>query len=304
MSVGVVIGRFQVDSLHNGHRFLIDKAMSSHKAVLIFIGCSPRQGKSDPMNFIVRERMIRAEYPSAWILPLKDAPTDEEWSGQIDTAIKDMFGATTKDVVLYGGRDSFVPHYKGIHKAIEIESDISYMSGTTLRDDIGKVVRTSADFRAGIIYHSQNTPARPVICADIAAVRPAGSHRYEVLMGRKKWDTDGWRLPGGKVDLTDTSLELAAKRELLEETDISVEGTLQYLGSDVLRDWRDGGKADVVYMVTTFLAHGPLGVPKAGSDLEELRWVPAEEVLFHSKPAHKVQMARVFNALGSIDVAT
>lgn len=277
MDIGVVIGRFQVDTLHEGHRFLINKASSSHKNLMIFIGVSPREGISDPLGFRVRERMIRSEYPEACILPLYDKPTDEEWSEQIDQNLKLMFGEG-RAAVLYGGRDSFVPHYKGKHSAIEVDSGISYMSGTKQREDIGKVVRSSPDFRAGIIYHSQNIPSRPVMCADIAAVRLIDG-KYEVLMGKKSWDKDGYRLPGGKVECDDASLEAAARREMLEETGLSIEGDLVYLSSDIIRDWRDGNKKDVVYMTATFVAYATVGTPIPGSDLVELKWIPIEYAL-------------------------
>ena len=52
MEVGCVIGRFQVETLHEGHRYLINEAFRHHKKVIIFVGCPPISGtKYDPLDF-------------------------------------------------------------------------------------------------------------------------------------------------------------------------------------------------------------------------------------------------------------
>ena len=38
--VGVIIGRFQVNKLHPGHRSLINYALDNHKKVIILLGVS------------------------------------------------------------------------------------------------------------------------------------------------------------------------------------------------------------------------------------------------------------------------
>jgi bifunctional NMN adenylyltransferase/nudix hydrolase len=293
MDVGVVVGRFQVDKLHEGHVFLINRALANHRKVIVFIGVSPRAGKADPLDYPTRERMVRAEFPEVWVLPLKDQGTDQKWSANLDEQVDTLFPGSK--AVLYGGRDSFVPHYVGKHQAIEVDSGISYMSGTQLREDIGKVVRTSPEFRAGIIYHSQSTVPRPVICCDIAVVKQALPEPF-ILMGKKDWDV-GFRLPGGKVEITDKSLEMAARRELIEETNVGIEGKLTFLGSDVIRDWRDGGKDDVIYMSAVYLGWYTFGsgTPKAGSDLAILEWIPLSKALELSNKTGQVQVQRILD---------
>ena len=167
MNVGVVIGRFQVESLHNGHRFLIDNALKNHRKVVVFVGVSPISlTRYDPLDYPTRERMIRQEFPDVIILPLHDRNSDEVWSKQVDDMIKTVV-PNVSSAVLYGGRDSFIPHYKGQYSTLQVESEIAYQSGTEQRKEIGKVIRSSHDFRAGIIYATQNTFPGAKMAVDI-----------------------------------------------------------------------------------------------------------------------------------------
>lgn len=275
MEVGVIIGRFQVDELHEGHKFLIQRAITTHHKVIVFIGCSPRPySQKNPLDYPTRERMIRAAFPTVTVMPLRDMASDVEWSKQVD----DLIGVVAPygKAVMLGGRDSFVPHYVGKHKAIEIDSPIAYQSGTQRRLELGKIVRESSDFRAGSIYHSQNNPIRPIMGVDIAIISYHPSRTSAViLMGRKTWDSAGlWRFPGGKLEVEDVSLEQAAKRELKEETDVLVESPLTYLGSFQISDWRDKDQKDLTYMSALFVVEYEESCAGAcpQSDLVTLEW--------------------------------
>ena len=52
---GVVIGRFQVPSLHAGHINLLEVA-SNHQRLIVLVGCHPfGQSKNHPLDYAARE---------------------------------------------------------------------------------------------------------------------------------------------------------------------------------------------------------------------------------------------------------
>lgn len=298
--VGVVIGRFQVETLHEGHRYLINEAFRHHKKVIIFVGCSPILGtKYDPLDFPTRERMLRAEYPDAIILPQHDKLSDEEWSKALDTQIRGIVPNLT-GAKLYGGRGSFQPHYKGQFTVVEVNSGIEYRSGTSQRNDIGKVVRSSPDFRAGIIYSTQNAFPYVKACVDIACVNThdAGGKTLAdpfILLGRKASENK-WRLPGGMVDKGET-LEEAASREFREETGLIAEiGKLRYIGSYSVSDWRFKNAGEIGLLTSLFIVEHLWGAPKGSDDLVETKWCPLSTAEDEVVKGHKTLIAAVKKA--------
>jgi bifunctional NMN adenylyltransferase/nudix hydrolase len=115
INYGVIVGRFQVNSLHAGHLELFRQVSEKHDRVIVFIGV-PRTvpTKRNPLDFETRKKMIQADYPDFVILPLRDEKHDNYWSNRLDDSIASVT-QFTGDVTLYGGRDSFVPHYYGTH---------------------------------------------------------------------------------------------------------------------------------------------------------------------------------------------
>ncbi len=312
MEVGCVIGRFQVETLHEGHRYLINEAFRHHKKVIIFVGCPAISGtKYDPIDFPTRERMLRAEYPDAIILPQYDRLADADWSKALDAQIRGIV-PNLSGAKLYGGRKSFQPHYRGEFTAVVVESGIEFRSGTAQRSDIGKVVRGSADFRAGIIYSTQNSFPYTQMCVDIAVLKKCdfclGTGResdnadfvecqcrgntHKVLLGRKESENK-WRLPGGKVDKGET-LERAARRELMEETGVVDEHqSLTYLGSYPVNDWRFKNAGEIGLLTALYTVDFSWGAPQAGDDLHELKWCPISKAEDEVIKAHKALVSAV-----------
>jgi bifunctional NMN adenylyltransferase/nudix hydrolase len=97
--VGVIIGRFQINELHEAHTALIEHVISNHKKVLIMLGVSPLLStKSNPLDYVARVHMIQEKYPDVILLPLKDYSNDDVWSAVVDGNVDSV--AHGKSVVL------------------------------------------------------------------------------------------------------------------------------------------------------------------------------------------------------------
>jgi ADP-ribose pyrophosphatase YjhB (NUDIX family) len=104
--------------------------------------------------------------------------------------------------------------------------------------------------------------------------------RGRVLLARRgKPPAQGrWSLPGGLVDLGETSVD-AARREVLEECGISVR--IAELVGVLDRVTRDGdGRVRYHWLLVDYLAFPEADddTITAGDDAAEVRWVPIDEV--------------------------
>jgi bifunctional NMN adenylyltransferase/nudix hydrolase len=264
--IGVIIGRFQIHELHEAHKGLIDEVLSRHKKVLIFLGVSPALGtKKNPLDFVTRRKMLEENYGNqiTAILPIQDKKSDEIWSKEVDTKIREAFPVGS--VVLYGSRDSFIPYYKGKFETCELEPK-SYVSATEVREEISQEILMSKEFRAGVIYGIYNTHPIVFSTVDIAIFNDEG----QLLLGRKPLE-DRFRFIGGFVDTTDESFEHAARREGAEETGVEI-GDLEYISSMQVKDWRYAKEPDRSVMTHFYTAKIVYGAPKAADDIAEVRW--------------------------------
>lgn len=267
--IGVVIGRYQVPFLHDAHRDLISYVCENHGQVIVFLGISPlRASKRNPLDYPAREKMLREAFPDVIVLPIHDHPSDEEWSKNLDAAIKNIYPFGS--VVLYGGRESFMLHYFGKHQTVELTSE-HIISGTILREQAAAKAGNSPDFRAGVIYGVSNTWPAVVPIVDICVWHPKLD---AFLMGRKVTDpVDTWRLPGGYQDVGDSSMEHAAVRELAEETSLSMcVDDMHYVGSMIVDDWRYKNDVDKMHS-SFFTAPYRFGSIAARDDLAEVKWI-------------------------------
>lgn len=264
MNLGVIVGRFQVPELHEGHIKLIDHVKTQFNQVVVLLGvssipASPR----NPLDYITREKMIKEKYPDITVAPLADQPTDQAWSQLLDKTIS-MINVTGGKVILYGGRDSFKPFYSGRYDTVEIETG-NFWSGTEMRKLAANEVIGSREFRHGVIYGLSNQFPRVFLTVDIAILRDG-----KVLLGKKR-NEPLHRFPGGFVDQNDPNMETTAKREAQEETGVVCEDA-QYLGSFSTRDWRYKHKDDGVVMTNLFASVENAGIPHPADDLDEVRW--------------------------------
>lgn len=263
-SVGVIIARLQTPFLHDGHLGLFNHVISEHTNVVVFLGIPRIQNtKKNPLDFQTRAKMVQATYPNVVVLPMEDNRSDEKWSGNIDASIRALF--PEKSAVIYGSRDSFIPHYHG-RQMVEEYPAVGEYNATELREEAAERVLTSPLYRAGVIYGINKQ--RPVTYPTVDVVVVDGD---KILLARKPAETL-FRFVGGFVDRTDVNWEMAARRELYEETKLSALG-MEYVCSHAVEDWRYA-KEESGIMTTLFMTHAwdQMGKPEASDDIAEVKW--------------------------------
>lgn len=274
LTTGVIIGRFQLHDLHQGHREMIEIVQGRHDKVILFLGTVKKSPTTkNPLDFQNRKEMILSQYPDLTILPLADHSSDLTWSQELDRLIQEN---SNSDVIIYGGRDSFIPHYHGQYPTHQLDEVVGY-SASQIRQDLSQGIINSSDFRAGIIYNVFNQYPKVYSTVDIALVKD-----NQILLGRKPGEMK-WRFLGGFCDPTDDSYEEAAIREAKEEAGVDIIN-LQYVCSKKVNDWRYRGERDQI--ITTLYLAEPIGEAVAGDDINEVKWFSLDEVI-NINPEHQ-----------------
>jgi bifunctional NMN adenylyltransferase/nudix hydrolase len=271
--IGVIIGRFQVHELHDAHKEMIEEVLKRHNKVILFLGVSPTLcTQRNPLDFMSRKVMFEEEYGNqiSVILPLHDKKSDNVWSNQVDTKIREVFSLGS--VVLYGSRDSFIPHYKGKFDVKELVPS-SLVSATEIRKAVSKKIDRSKEFRAGVIYACYNSfpIVHPVI--DVAILN---DDETQVLLGRKK-DENEFRFIGGFADVTDENYEQTVRREAFEETGLEI-GGIEYVASMKVRDWRYRSTTDRSIMTSFFKAKKISGHEQGADDIVDVLWFDVDKL--------------------------
>lgn len=266
--VGVIIGRFQVPELHEAHIQLINAVKANHDKVIIFIGLSPlRNTRRNPLDFNARKRLIQERYPDVEIYYIENNRSDEIWSKNLDREISRWL-KPHQTVVLYGSRDSFISSYSGKYSTRELEAK-TFISGTEIRRRIANNYTPTKEFRAGVISSAFSKYPTAYTTVDVAVINFSKNPNM-VLMGKKPQETE-LRFIGGFSSTTSLSFEEDARREVMEESGVEIDG-IQYIGSTLIKDWRYKDEDDVIKTIF-FTASYTFGRPKAADDLESVQWV-------------------------------
>ena len=147
--LGVVVARFQVPHLHEGHRYLLEQASKESDVLLVLLGYKVNQPDSkNPLSLSVRKGMLRQTLASIdgigpYIVgEIEDNPiSNEAWSEDLDEIITEhvrTLEAGDQDqveVCLYGSRDSFIKYYHGIFNHVTLDEK-GTISGTEVRKAI------------------------------------------------------------------------------------------------------------------------------------------------------------------------
>jgi len=145
-----------------------------------------------------------------------------------------------------------------------------------------------------VIYTEENRryPIHPLVGVGVVIIR----NGKILLVKRKKDPGKGlWSIPGGLVRLGE-KLEDAAKREVKEETGLTISIVRLIDVVDVIHEDQDG-RIEYHYVLVDYLGEVANGVLRPGSDVDEVRWFKLEEI-------HEVQVtpsfAKLFNKLRSL----
>lgn len=276
-SLGVIVSRFSVPELHDGHLYLIDTVFSENEQVLVILGDNNAQPTTDyPLPFDIRNGMILEKFRNVFVKKVIDINDDFAWSKRVDLAIQAFLteNGDCEFVTLYGARDSFIPSYKGSFDVREIKS-IKSDSGTDVRKWVSEnhLELNSFLFRCGMI-HSANIRFPTVYpTVDVAIVNEPLT---KILLGRKK-DKTKYQFIGGFADVGSESYEDDAAREVLEETGALVKD-ITYVGSHKVDDSRYAKSKDRIKTLL-FIATYESGNIEAQDDIEEVHWFALDEKL-------------------------
>jgi bifunctional NMN adenylyltransferase/nudix hydrolase len=290
LNTGVVVARFQVPELHQGHHDLIRKVKQYHKKVIIFLGVTSTLDTDNPLDYPTRERMVKKHYPDITVAPISNSEYDDVWAETLDNKIREI--EPRNKILLYGSRDSFIKYYKpyGKFECIDFLPDVD-MSGTEMRAEVCNEVRDTEDFRRGLIYEKHNSWPKVFPTVDIIITR--NNKGPEILLGQKhkEMKSGKWRIPGGFIEKRHSGGLNAAVAETKEETDLTIlPENLTFITQMNIDDWRIRKSKDVI-MTTLFHTHisdiDTSNLAKAGDDLGAVKWFKLSEALEIIHPIHK-----------------
>jgi bifunctional NMN adenylyltransferase/nudix hydrolase len=149
------------------------------------------------------------------------------------------------------------------------------ISASEIRKSISAKVKSSSDFRAGVIWASQNQYPTVYTTVDIAIF----NEDYTKILLARKSEEKLYRFIGGFSTPESDNFEQDAKREVTEEAGIEI-GDIKYIGSKKVSDWRYKNEKNKIKTLL-FSAKFMFGSPTAGDDVAEVRWFKFEPQLIN-----------------------
>jgi bifunctional NMN adenylyltransferase/nudix hydrolase len=151
----VFIGRFQ--PFHNGHRAVIERALSLANEVVVVLGSSfSARSLRNPFTFDERKAMIEATFPSerVKVVPVSDYPFDDDkWVSAIQTIV-DTTVPDAKDVGLIGHSKDSSSYYLNIFPKWKNHVEVPNVEGINATDIRNNFLKSNTTQWAG----SNNVP--------------------------------------------------------------------------------------------------------------------------------------------------
>ena len=304
--LGVIVGRFQVPDLHEGHWSLFEAVRKKSDAMLVVLGVPATLPTSrDPLPYEMREEMVRDVIKGMnlefRIVPLRDVGNAKLWSQNLDAIIGKNF--SDMEITLYGSRDSFLEQYNGMYN-VERVAIVKSPSGSEIRERIvrGKPLdflypydSSARKYREGYIRAVSARQDLSYQTVDIAVLKEG-----RILLAQKERDNNRLRFIGGFVDPSDKSLEYAIARELNEETGLYIKPEeLQYIGSFRVDDWRYRNLSDKICTALFTAEYRGDDMPVPGDDIIACKfYTPAEISLDNIVPSHRQMFEALYKHLG------
>ena len=205
--------RIQSVNLTAGHRHLIDIMLSRHNRVLILVGHRPaRRQQRHALDYETRHIMLLAayppeQYPQLIIEKFTDVGDDDYWSRQLDNLVSAL--SPNAPAVLYGGRDSFIAQYHGIHDVCDMGA-VPSQSGTQARAEAVFIPLASPDFRAGCIYAVVRDFPVAYQAVDVAILRKE-NREWQVLLGKRCDAEEGGMAEAHEPGMADQQVQAHGK---------------------------------------------------------------------------------------------
>jgi len=292
--VGVIVARFQVPYLTEGHEDLIQKVIDSNYRTIIVLGLSSvKCTVYNPLDFEARRQMILSKYPDITVVYIKDTYSDVDWSNTLDKIIKDITGPND-EITLYGSRDSFIKYYTGTFDCTELEQKV-FVSGTQIRKIVSKKVKGSNDFRKGVIWSVNNQYYKCLPTVDVCIYKKDTKGNIQILLGKRNSEPM-YRFIGGFVPSGET-FEETVVRETKEESSVTIKN-IKYLKSFLIDDWRYKKEADKI-TTSLFVSEYNENRPVPGDDIDELRWFNLnDDIIFNIVQEHKEMINFIIDYFG------
>lgn len=295
----VAVGRFQVPEPHEGHinfireGFKYSGAKDWNENMLIVLGVNDGPlDERNPFPFEVRQQVIANIFgidPSR-VIKQVDTGCNIDWSNRLDEQIERF--REGRDVVLIGSRDSIISNrsYEGRFYRHIIE-ETPGLSGTAVRarlsDEKEIMRRLIEDSSAREIWAGCIATRKPYSHTNVS-VAPYAPDGQSILLEQNENDKGLWRFIGDFYDPNvHESFETSAAFWIHRKTGLLMEEEhLEYLGSQMIPDWRYMHTMDQVTMML-YAAPFAGGIPEATKPGQTLRFHHIASIVHRMVPEHE-----------------
>jgi len=144
-TIGVIVGRFQVSSLHKGHIDLFERTAKQFDYIFIVLGSTKNEevNERNPHSYKYRFNMIQdcltenefIKKKIIYITKIKDVGESGFWSQQLDIIVTEFTNELKfqeQNIYMTGSRYSFLKTYSGRYKHYYVEP-VHNISGSEVR---------------------------------------------------------------------------------------------------------------------------------------------------------------------------